>query len=70
MTDIPVALHPLSSWQQRECLFCGDPATHEAFASGERGSSSVRCCEKPECVKRASDLAVDAVQRGNRKPTT
>jgi hypothetical protein len=46
-----------SAWQKRDCLFCSKNATQEARAESGNNFSAIRCCNKPECQKKAKEVA-------------
>ncbi len=49
----------LSDFQKENCLFCNNKATQEAFAqnASESHTANIRCCDNPDCAKKACDHA-------------
>jgi hypothetical protein len=54
----------LSTWQKKDCInnslehTCDNPATQEAYISEGNLYVGIRCCELPECMERAKELAL------------
>lgn len=48
-----VQIHPVSSWQKPDCLFCARRARREV----RHGVAAIRCCGNPVCVEKAAHLA-------------
>lgn len=52
------SMQPLSAFQKKDCLYCTNEATQEAFGQNDSGSrmATIRCCDNTDCVKKACDL--------------
>ena len=58
-TEVIPVIQEKQSWQKVDCLFCGEPAEFEAFASQGNLSSHIRCCKSPICQDMAKKWAVE-----------
>ena len=54
---------PKQPWQKDNCLFCDKPATLEATFSKGNNGASIRCCENPECKRKAAVMARSQVNQ-------
>ena len=62
-------IRPKSWWQKGDCVFCHEPATLEAlFSASTVMESTIRCCTKLDCQRKAKELAVLGTEAFSEKP--